>query len=532
MAPSATSTESASTLSPRRRWAALAVLSASLLVIAMDMTILNIALPEMAAELQPTSDQQLWIVSIYSLVLAGLLVSVAAMADRWGRRRMLVLGYGVFAASSFLVLIANSAEAVIAIRALLGVGGAMIMPTTLSMIRVVFTDAKERATALSIWAAGSGLGVVIGPLVGGFLLEHFSWHAAFLVNIPLMVVGIVAGLALLPESRVAVPGRWDGVAAVLSFVGMVSLIWAFKQFGKEASFVVPGALVAVVIAGVTLGWFGVRCLRSDHPLLDLRLFHNRQFSAGILAALATTFATIAVLLLVAQWLQLVEGETPIQAGLRLMPIAVAGSIASLAAPPLSRLIGSRAVLAGGLAFTAVGLVYIGVSGSNLHVVNMIIALSLVGVGMGALAIGSAMIMAAVPTSKAGNAGALEETAYEFGGTLGVAILGSVAAVAFRAALTTTSGFESLQQLDPTLAGQAKESLGAVMMIAQELDMPELAASAAGAFTDSLQTTGLIGGVIMFAVTVGAFFLIPKGTDVAASAPEPQPEVTGSIGHLE
>lgn len=511
------STDPVSTMSRGRRWTALAVLTASLLVITMDMTILNIALPEMAAELHPASDQQLWIIDVYSLVLAGLLISVAAIADRWGRRRMLVLGYVVFAAASLLVLIADSAEAVIAIRALLGVGGAMIMPTTLSLIRVIFTDAKERATALSIWAAASGLGAVVGPLVGGFLLEHFSWHAAFLVNVPLMVLGVIAGLLLVPESRVSNPGPWDALAAVLSLVGMVSLVWALKQFGKEAGFDVPPAWIAMAVAAVALAWFTRRCLRSNHPLLDLGLFRSRQFSAGILAALGTTFSMVAALLLAAQWLQLVEGSTPIETGLQLAPLAVAGGIASLAAPPLSRLIGSRAVLAGGLALAGIGLLYIGLAGDELTLTTMIVALCLVGAGMGALAIGSAMIMGGVPTDKAGSAGALEETSYEFGGTLGVTILGSISALMYRTDLTSAPGFDSLQQIDPALADQAGESLGAAIAIADEASLPDLARLAAEAFTQSLQTTGLIGGVLMLAVAVLVFFLTPKGTNVTSTA---------------
>ena len=207
MTTTPTSTATSTQVSTRRAWAAVAVLSASLLVITMDMTILNIALPDMAAELRPTANQQLWIVDVYSLVLAGLLVPWAAVADRWGRRRMLLLGYAIFLVSSLLVLVADTAEAVIFLRALLGIGGAMIMPNTLSLIRVIFTDAAQRATALSIWAAVSGLGAAVGPLVGGFLLEHFSWHAAFLVNVPLMVAAIIAGLVVLPESRVEGAGR-------------------------------------------------------------------------------------------------------------------------------------------------------------------------------------------------------------------------------------------------------------------------------------------------------------------------------------
>ncbi|MFE9234948.1 MFS transporter [Cellulosimicrobium funkei] len=513
-------TDSRSTLSPARRWTVLAVLTASLLVITMDMTILNIALPEMSAELHPASDQQLWMVDVYSLVLAGSLVSVAAVADRWGRRRMLVLGYAVFAAASLLVLVADSAEAVIAIRALLGVGGAMIMPTTLSLIRVVFTDARERATALSIWAAASGLGAVVGPLVGGLLLEHFSWHAAFLVNVPLMVVGVVAGLLLVPESRVSGAGPWDALAAVLSLVGVVALVWALKQFGKEASLAVPPALAAIVVAAVALTWFVRRCLHSDHPLLDLHLFRSRQFTAGIVAALGATLSMVAALLLVAQWLQLVEGSSPIETGLQLAPLALAGGLASLAAPPLSRRTGSRAVLAGGLALAGGGLLVIGLVGDGLSLTTMIVALCLVGAGMGALAIGSAMIMGGVPTDKAGSAGALEETSYEFGGTLGVTVLGSISALLYRASLDTAPGLDALRDAEPVLADQAGQSLGAAIAIADETGLPELAARAGEAFTQSLQTTGLIGGALMLVIAVLVFLLTPKGTNVAAAAPHP------------
>lgn len=501
-----------SALSRGRRWAAVAVLTASLLVITMDMTILNIALPEMAAELHPTSDQQLWIVDIYSLILAGLLVSFAAIADRWGRKRMLLLGYSIFGGASLLVLLANSAEGVIAIRALLGVGGAMIMPITLSLIRVIFTDAKERAAALSIWAAVSGLGAAVGPLIGGVLLEHFSWQAAFLLNVPLMVAGVIAGIAILPESRVPNPGRWDALAALLSLIGMTLLVWAIKTFGKEASFLVPEALAAFAAGAALLAWFIVRCVRSSSPLLELRLFRNREFSAGVVAALGSMFAMAAALLLIAQWMQLVDGASPVEAGVRLFPIAIAGAIASLAAPPLARRIGARTVLAGGVGLAGVGMLVIALQPGTLSTLTVLIALTLVGAGTGSLAIGSAMIMHGSPEEKAGNAGALEETSYELGAVLGVAILGSISALLYRAELV---GSGVLAGLDAKLAGQAEASLGAAIAISAEAQLPDLAHEAGVAFTHSLQATGIAGGIIMLAVAALVFVMTPRGTDVSA-----------------
>ncbi|MDN6387170.1 MAG: MFS transporter, partial [Corynebacterium sp.] len=390
-------------------------------------------------------------------------------------------------------------------------GGAMIMPQTLSMIRVIFTDLKERATALSIWAAVSGLGAAFGPLVGGVLLEHFSWHAAFLVNVPLMGIAIVAGYFLLPESTVANPGRWDVFAAVQSMVGMVLLVWSVKEFGKEASFAVPGALAAFAAAVAILAWFTVRCLRSDSPLLELRLFRNRAFTAGIIAALGSTFAMIAALLLLAQWMQLGDGDSPIQTGVKLIPVAVAAALASIAAPPLSRRLGSRAVLAGGLVLAGVGLLYVGVAPGEVTYATILVAMLFVGAGVGSLAIASAMIMGGSPEEKSGNAGALEEASYELGAVLGITVLGSVSALVFRDHLTSLAAGLGLPS---ALVDPAGESLGAAMHIAEEAQLPSLATSAAEAFTDSLQVAGLIGGVIMVVVGTAVFLVTPKGTQEA------------------
>ncbi|MFI2489214.1 MFS transporter [Promicromonospora kroppenstedtii] len=510
-----TSLSPAAGMSSRRRWTAVVVLSASLLMLTMDMTILNIALPEMAAELHPTSDQQLWIVDVYSLVLAGLLVSFATIGDRWGRKRMLLLGYGIFGVASLMVVFTTTAEAVIAIRALLGLGGAMIMPTTLSLIRVIFTDPAERARALSVWAAVSGLGAAVGPLVGGVLLEHFSWHAAFLINLPLIAIALAAGLAILPESRVRATGRWDALAAVLSLVGMTALVWGIKQFGKEATPALPEAWAALAVAAVALTWFAVRSVRSKHPLLELRLFRDRTFSAGMVAALGTTFSMVAALLLLAQWLQLVRGVSPVQAGLLLTPEALAAAVAAIAAPPLSRVFGARAVLATGLALAGAGMLLLGVGpGGDLDLPRVLTVLVLVGAGTGSLAIGSAMIMLGSPEEKAGNAGALEETSYELGAVLGVAILGSISALIYRSQFAVDP---ALRAVDPALAAQAEESLGAAVAISDQLALPELATAASAAFTHSMQVASLAGGAIMLAVAALVFLMTPRGTSITGAS---------------
>lgn len=499
-------------LSFARRWAAAAVLSVSLLVITVDLTILNIAIPDLSADLRPSAAQQLWIIDAYSLVLAGLLVSTASLGDRFGRKRMLMLGYAVFGVASLLVLWADSPGQVIALRALLGVGGAMIMPTTLSLLRVIFTDPAERAKALGVWAAVSGIGAAIGPIAGGILLENFSWRAAFLVNVPFMAIVLIAGAIILPESKVPSPGRWDYLGAILSITGMVALVWSIKRFAKDHTLASAPALIALLIAVIALSLFVYRSLHRPDPLLDVRLFRRRQFSAAILAALGVMFAMAAALLLLAQWMQLVEGYRPIETGVRLLPVAVAATVASIAAPWLARKLNARIVLSGGLALAAIGMILIDVAG-ELTYASMVAPLILVGAGMGSMTIASAMIMSGTPEDKAGNAAALEETSYDLGNVLGVAILGSVAAMLY----TANADFGAIPGVDAATAEAAGESLGAAMAIAQQAQLPELAQHAATGFTQSLQTTGLIGGVILALVAAGVFALTPKGTDITVQA---------------
>jgi DHA2 family multidrug resistance protein-like MFS transporter len=497
-------------LSRAHRWASAGVLSLSLLVIVMDLTILNIAIPDLAEELRPSSNQLLWIVDSYSLVLAGVLVSVSAIGDRWGRKRMLVAGYGVFGAASALALFADSAETVIIIRSVLGLGAAMIMPTTLSMLRTVFQDPKERATALALWASVAGIGAAIGPLVGGALLEAFSWRSAFLINVPLMLAALISALLLLPEVRSARPGKWDAVAAVQSLLGMVALIWSLKHFSKEQSLLVPESWAALTVGVALLTAFVRRCLASDRPFLDLRLFTRPQFTAGVVAALGAVLALAAAMLLLAQWMQLVEGYSPIEAGVRLVPSALAGAASAGISPWLASRLGARNVLAGSLALAAAGMVLIYAAPGDLHYPTVAVALVMVGAGTGALALGSAMIMSGTPEDRAGNAAAIEEVSYDFGNVLGVAILGSLAALLYRLGL---EGDRVLDGLPAELSAAAGESVGNAVAIAAELDQPALAHAAATEFTNALGVTSLIGGITLLAVAALVFLLTPRDVDV-------------------
>ncbi|MCP2336842.1 MFS transporter [Actinomadura rupiterrae] len=494
-----------------RRWAGLAVLSASLLLVVMDMTVLNVALPGIAADLRPSSISLLWMVDVYSLVVSGLLVTWAAVGDRWGRKRMLLTGFALFGLASLAVLWADSPGAVIAVRAVLGVGGAMIMPSTLSMIRNLFPDPRERATALGVWATTAALGGALGPILGGALLEAFSWHSAFLVNVPVMAVAVVAAWFLLPESRNPHPGPWDAVGAVLSIIGMVALVYAIKHIGKDG--LTGGALAATAVAVAALGWFVRRCLNREHPLLDVRLLRGRAFSAGIVTALTVSTAAAATMLLLAQWMQVVQGYSPLESGVRLLPEAVGAAVFSPLAPAIAHRIGARAVLSGGLLLIGAGFVTLFLGPRPLGYPTVAVALLVVGIGLGALAVASAVIMAGAPPARSGSAAAFEETSYELGGALGVAVLGSLAAAVFRHGLPASD--LAAAGITGPAAGQARESIAGAVEVARPVGA-HLVAEAEHAFTTSLEWTGLAGGALMLAAAVAVWLLTPRDLDLADS----------------
>ena len=343
---------------------------------------------------------------------------------------MLVAGYTIFGVGSVAVLWADNAGSVIALRALLGVGGAMIMPSTLSLIRVVFPDPGQRALALSIWGATAAAGTAIGPVVGGALLEAFSWHAAFLLNVPLMVVAIVGALWLLPESRSARPGRIDALGVLLSGGGTSVLVYAVKHLGKHGPSVT--ALTMIVIGAIAVAWFVRRSLRQTAPMLEVRLFANPVLRAGVVAALASSIAMIAVLFIGSQWLQLVVGWGPLRSGVALLPLAAGAMIATPFAPALAQRTSPRLVLTGGLGVLAVGIVSIAVLPTSYAFVA--VSFAVIGLGTAALGLASALIMGSATDDQAGSAAAIEEITYELGAVIGITFLGSLAAAAYRAGL--------------------------------------------------------------------------------------------------
>ncbi|MEF2246559.1 MFS transporter [Paenibacillus sp. IITD108] len=496
-------------LTSKQRWIALIVLSVSLFVIVMDMTILIMALPDLIQDIKPSAAQQLWIVDIYSLVLAGFIIPMSVLADKWGRKKALLTGFFLFGLTSVLIIFAKSPEHVIILRFFLGFAGALIMPTTLSMIRTIFSNPKERATALAVWAVVSGLGSALGPIIGGLLLEYFSWQSTFLINIPFAAFAVVAGSFLLPEVKVK-SGRWDIVGTVLSIIGMLGLVWSIKEFSKEG--ITDTTLWIVGIAAVILlTIFVIKNIRSSQPMLDVRLFKNRGFSSGILAAFMSMFSMAAVILLVSQWLQTVEGLSPFNAGLHLLPMAGGSLLFSPVAPSLAARFGPKLILPLGIATAGIGFLIIYFAGHPLEYSTLLIALILIGAGTAALALATTLIMIGTPVEKAGNASAMEEIMYDLGNVFGIAVLGSVASNLYRSHLNieqfVTAGLER------QLADISNESIAGAIEVANMLGLSELSEAAFTAFNDSFATTALIGGLIMIGSAITIYILILKSLDI-------------------
>lgn len=501
-------------VSKTRLWVALAAILLGQFVVSIDLTILNIALPEITREVKPTSDQLLWIVDIYSLILAGFLIATSSLSDRFGRKKMLLTGFLIFGIGSLLVLLVTEPEQLIAIRTFLGIGGAMIMPVTISMIRSIFIDSKDRAIAVAAWSAVSAVGMAVGPLLGGFLLEHFNWHSAFLINVPLVGAAFLLGVFAMPEVRLKNPGRFDIIGSLVALAGMIALLWGIKHLAAELEFDLAG-VSAVAVGLILMALFVLRCLKVKNPLVDLSLFRSKTFTAGVIATMACTFALAVLLYMLAQWLQLVNGDSTLESGLHLIPMSIATLISSLGAAALAMRYQARHVVAGGLSLAAAAMIMLFFFRYDVTLVPVIVSTCMVGLGTGSLAIGASLIMAETPIDKASSAGSLQEISYDLGNVLGVAILGSFASIVYRADLG--SGALRAMGLDSVSIDAAQQSFAATIEIAQAYGLPELVRRGAQAFDESLVLTCMVGGVIILITALVVWRLIPKGLKITEDA---------------
>ncbi len=440
----------------------LAVLCAALSIVVIDVTVLHVAAPSIARDLEPSAIGLLWIIDIYPLVVAPLLVATGTLGDRIGRRRMMVAGMVVFGIASVLSAFAPTTGILIAARALMGVGGAMIMPSTMSIVRDVFRDRGERVRAVGIWSATLAVGAAIGPLVGGFLVEHFWWGSVFLVNVPVLAIVLPLALRILPESRALKPPPWDLPSVLLVGAGILGLAFGIKH-GARYGLSDPLALATLVTAIVLLVTFTRRQLKMPEALLDVRLFANPMFSVAVGCVLLSIFGLIGLELFFAQYLQLVIGLEPLAASIRLMPLMLATLVGSLLTARLLHRFGTRVVVTGGLAITTLSLVpllWLGVDDQYLLLWPPFVAM---GFGLEiALVAANDVIISSVSADRAGGAAAIEETAYELGGGLGLAVLGSIVTAGYSAALTVVPGVSNADM------AAADESIGRAVEVAEGL----------------------------------------------------------------
>ncbi len=482
----------------RRRWWTLGILSMSLLIIGLDNTILNVAIPTLQREFSATATVLQWMVDAYILVFAGLLLLMGSLGDRYGRKRALQVGLVVFGLSSFFAAFAQSIEQLIAARALMGIGGALIMPSTLSILTHVFPR-EERGKAIGIWAAVAGLGIGLGPVAGGLLLEYFWWGSVFFINVPIVGVALLAGLMLVPESRDPQPRSLDILGAILSISAVTVLVYSIIEApvrGWSDGLVIAGLIIGAVLMSAFIVWE----IKTDHPMLNLDFFKNPRFSAGAGAISIGFFALFGMVFGLTQYLQFVQGFTPLEAGLRMLPVAVGMAMgAGLSHRFVSR-VGSKRVVAAGLACVGGILATIALWQPDTSYVVIGVTFFCLAVSMGnVMAPSTDAVMGAVPEANAGVASAMNDVTRQVSGAFGVAVIGSVINTVYSGSMET-----AVAGLPPEAAEAASDSVGAASRIASMLPDPlgsGLAAAADVAFTDALGVAVLVSAGVAVAGSV-------------------------------
>ncbi|AJP59441.2 MFS transporter [Pandoraea vervacti] len=447
-----------------RRWLVLAIVSVALLLIVIDMTVLYTALPRLTHDLAATASAKLWIVNAYALVVSGLLLGMGTLGDRLGHKQLFLAGLVVFGTASLAAAFAPSANVLIAARGFLGVGAAMMMPATLSLIRLTFTDPHEQAFAIGIWASVASGGAAFGPIVGGALLEHFWWGSVFLINVPIVLIALPIAGWLIPNSGATSKQPWDWLGSLLFMVGLIGVTYAIKSAGKVSpDWMTVG--VAVVVGAVFLWAFVKRQRRSAHPLLDFSLFRNPVFAGAVIAALMAAASLIGMQLVFSQRLQLVMGYSPLEAGLAGMPLSLAAFVAGPIAGRMLPRMGSTRLLSIALTMSAAGMVgYLVFRDSDF--VLWALALVILGLGVGAtMTAASSTIMQSAPPERAGMAASVEEVSYELGGALGVTFMGSL--------LTFVYGRSMDVPQVATLPDTVRDSLDEAQIVAEHL-APDMA----------------------------------------------------------
>jgi DHA2 family multidrug resistance protein-like MFS transporter len=493
----------------RREWVGLAVIALPCILYSMDLTVLNLAIPKLSADLKPSGTQLLWIVDVYGFVLSGFLITMGAIGDRIGRRKLLMIGAGAFGIGSVAAAFSRNAEMLIATRALLGIAGATLAPSTLSLIRNMFNDANERTRAIGVWISSYSIGGALGPLVGGVMLEHFWWGSVFLVSVPVMLLLLAVAPILLPEFKDPNAGKPDVPSSLLSLSAVLLTIYGVKQIAQDGLGIIS---VASIIAGLVVGTAFVRRQKTlSDPFIDVELFKRPQFSAALAAYTLATFVAFGIYLFLGQYYQLVKGLSALQAGLVTLPGFVVFIGGSLVIPIFTRRFATSSLLVAGLVISAFGF-------AMLATVTTSSAIAWVAAGAVVYSIGLAplvtlttdLIVGAAPPERAGAAAAISETGSELGGALGIAILGSVGTAIYRRAMS--HGFPAGVSSEAHSAAQG--TLGGAVAVAK--DLPEgigtqLVDSAHYAFTRSFSVSAVICVVVMIATAIFVAVVVRPAT---------------------
>jgi len=517
-------TAPAATRAGRREWIGLAVLALACVLYAMDLTVLHLAVPSLSADLRPSSTQLLWITDIYGFMVAGFLVTMGTLGDRIGRRRLLLGGAAAFGVVSVLAARSTSPEMLIAARALLGIAGATLAPSTLSLLFSMFADPRQRSTAIGVWITSFSVGGAVGPVLGGVLLERFWWGSVFLLAVPVMALLLVLGPRLLPEYRDPGAGRLDLVSAAMLLAAVLAVVLGLKLIAQDGL----GWLAASsVLAGLVVGvGFVRRQLTLADPMIDLRLFRTQAFTASLATNLLGIFIVVGYFLFVAQYLQLVLGLSPLRAGLWSLPSAGGLVVGSNLAPRILRHIRPAWVIGAGLALAAVGLGVLTQVGGSADADLAILAAASLVVSLGLAPVFTAttdLIVSSAPPERAGAASGISETGAELGGALGIAILGSIGVAVYRGELADTlpAGVPS------AAAAAARDTLGGAVGVAHQLPdgvAAALLAAARAAFTQGLQVTATISAAVAVGIAVGATVLLRGVRASSQAAPAEQPAI--------
>ncbi|WP_236245417.1 MFS transporter [Streptomyces sp. CC210A] len=502
------------------RWVVLVVLCVSLLLVALDATVLHVAVPAVTEDLRPSATGLLWIVDAYPLVCASLLILFGTLGDRIGRRRVLLAGYALFGVASAVAAMADTPAVLIAARALLGVGGAMIMPATLSLLRAVFPDRRERATAIGIWTAVAAVGAATGPVLGGFLVEHFWWGSVFLINIPLMAVILPVGRWLLPESRGSGDGPWDVLGALMAAAGVLGVVLGVKRAGVGGDLPGPAALAPLLLGAALLVLFVRRQRRREHPLIDMRMFSRAAFTTSVGCIVLAMLALVGLELIAVQYLQLVLGLSPVETGLRLLPLTFAAMAAGAAGSAVLSRLGPRRMVGGGFTLTAGAVLLLVLMNHDDRPLLLTAGFVLLGFGLQTTLFGAyESMLSEAPAECAGGAAAIGETSYQLGAGMGIALLGSVMNAAYAPGLTGVPGV-------PAEAGAAAaNSLGEAYQVAARLGGEAgeaLQTAARHAFVHGLHVTLVVSAGLLLAGALMALRL-PRAVEAQADVTDAVPE---------